>query len=1111
MTDLSQRIASLPPEKRALLEAKLLGEKPATAAAIPRRAGSGPAPLSFAQRRLWFLDQLDPGRPYYNLPLALRLKGDLDVGALARALDAIVSRHESLRTTFASKDGEPFQIVAPASRLALERRDLSGLPPGERAAALRRLLAEELARPFTLSRDPMLRASLVREDERSHVLVLLMHHIVSDGWSIGVLLEELAEGYGASRGGREPAPPALPIQYGDYAAWQRDWLAGAIGDAQLAYWKERLAGDLPLLALPSDRPRPARQSYRGAQERRLYPRELADRLEALARESGATLFMTLLAAFQGLLVRLTGQEDVLVGTPVAGRGRVETENLVGFFVNTLVVRADLSGNPTFREVLGRVRERALEAYQHQDVPFERLVETLRPERDLSHSPLFQAMFAFENYPLEQPAIPGLSVENVEFETAVSNFDVTLEFSKQERGLAALLEYQTDLFDRETAARWLANLEVLLAAAVENPDRRLWDLPVLTPEERERLVVGWNATRAEFSLERCVHELFEARAASSPDAPAAESENGRLTYRELDARANALARRLAEAGVGPDVPVGVCLERSLEAGVALLAVLKAGGCYVPLDPAHPTARLRYFLEDAGARVLVTDAARAESSPAGPWRLVRVDAETARPEDGAPVVSGVRPENLAYVIYTSGSTGLPKGVEVPHRALVNHAEAIRRAFGLAPSDRVLQFASLSFDVAAEEIFPTWAAGAAVVFRPGEAIGVPEFEALLAARKPTVVNLPAGFWHQWVAEISRRPRTLPDSLRLVVAGSERVLPDRLEDWKRQVPNVRWLNGYGPTETTITATLYEPAPGEGSSGGASVPIGRPIANARLYVVDPHDGLAPQGAAGELWIGGEGVARGYRGAPDRTAERFRANPFGPGRVYRTGDRARYRKDGNVEFLGRSDAQVKVRGFRIELAEIESALERHPAVREAAVAAREDGGENRLVAYVVFAGGDGVPTSDLRAFLREQLPPYMIPAAFVTLDALPRTASDKIDRDRLPDPGRLRGDEAFVAPRTPVEEAIAEIWSGLLRVERVGATDNFFDLGGHSLLATQVASRLRDRFGLEIPLKTLFEAPTVGDLALAIAQAQAGQTSAEELARLLEELEGEAPPEGPPT
>ena len=1101
MSDLSERIAGLSPEKRALLEAKLLGGRTA-AAPIPRRSATGPAPLSFAQRRLWFLDQLDPGRPYYNLPLALRLTGELDVAALSPALDGNVARHESLRTTYTARDGEPLQVVGASSAVPLERRDLSALSAGERGPALKRILAEELARPFDLGRDPMLRATLVRESAGSHVLVLLMHHIASDGWSLGILLQELADGYAAARTGSAAAPPPLPIQYADYAVWQREWLDGGVGERQLAYWKERLAGDLPVLALPADRPRPARQTFAGAPVRRVMPAALAERLEALSRETGATLFMALLAGFQALLARLSGQEEVLVGTPVAGRSRVETENLIGFFVNTLVVRTDLTGNPTFRELLGRVRDRALEAYGNQDVPFERLVEALRPERDLAHAPIFQAMFAFENYALDFPRMPRLEVENVEFDTAVSNFDVTLDMSRHEHGIGAVLEYRTDLFDAETAARWLENLEILLTGAAAEPDARVWDLPLLTAPERERLLVAWNATRGDFPIERCVHALFEERAAEAPDAVAAEAGESRLTYRELDRRANGLAERLAALGVGPDVAVGIRLERSLEAAVALLGVLKAGGCYVPLDPGYPEARLRYFLEDSAARVLVTDAAGAETFGVGSWKVVRVDGPDGMAAADRPPASGVGPENLAYVIYTSGSTGRPKGVEIRHRSLVNHAEAIRRAFALVPADRVLQFASLSFDVAAEEIFPSWAAGATVVFRPAEAIGVAELETLLAGKRPTVINLPAGFWHQWVSDLALGPRPLVDSLRLVVAGSERVLPDRLAEWKRHAANVRWLNGYGPTETTITATLYEPPAGE-TSAGAAVPIGRPVANVLLYVADGHGGLSPQGAAGELWIGGEGVARGYRGDPGRTEECFGANPFGPGRIYRTGDRARYRRDGSLEFLGRQDAQVKVRGFRIELAEIESTLERHPDIREAAVAAREEGGETRLVGYLVFAGGAAPSAADLRAYAKEQLPPYMIPSAFVPMDELPRTGSGKVDREKLPDPGPSRGDEEYVAPRTPIEQAIAEIWSSLLRVERIGVNDNFFELGGHSLLATQVVSRLRDRFALEVPLKVLFESPTVADFALAIAQAQAGQTSAEELARLLEELEGE--------
>jgi amino acid adenylation domain-containing protein len=1117
MSDLSRRIANLPPEKRAMLEARLLREKAAGAPApsIPRRGERGPSPLSFAQQRLWFLDQLDPGKPYYNLPLALRFTGELDVPALSRALDAIVARHEVLRTTFSTRDGEPLQVIGPPRRVALERRSLSGASEGDRTEALRRTLADELGRPFDLTRDSMLRATLVQEGDRSHVLLLMMHHIASDGWSIGALLGELAAFYEANRSGSEPSVPDLPIQYADYAVWQREWLRGGVEQSQLAYWKECLGGELPLLALPSDRPRPAQQTFAGAQERRLYARGLAEKLESLSRQEGATLFMTLLAAFQVFLSRLSGQEDILVGTPIAGRKRAETENLIGFFVNTLVIRADLTGDPTFRELLGRVRERALEAYAHQDLPFEKLVEALHPDRDLAHSPLFQVMFTFENDPISCPEMPGLSLQNVEFDTLVSNFDLTLDMALQEQRLFASIEFNTDLFGRQGVRRWLENLEVLLAGIVADPGRRLSELPLLTAVERDRLLSTWNATSAEFPAERCVHDLFEAQAASNPEAVAAELDGQSLTYGELDRRANRLAHRLRELGVGPEAPVGICLERSLETAVALLGVLKAGGAYVPLDPTYPPARLRFFLEDAGASVLLTQTRFGKVVGEGQWKTLLLDAEGERADrvDAEPPESGVEPENLAYIIYTSGSTGRPKGVEISHRSLVNHVTAVARHYSLAPSDRVLQFASLSFDVAAEEIFPTWAAGAAVVFRSGEAMGAPELQSLIESRRLTVLNLPAGFWHEWVSELSRTGQKPPPPLRLVVAGSERVLTEKLDWWRRHVnAAMRWMNGYGPTEATITATLYEPGDGE-LPATASAPIGRPIANARLYVADRHGGLAPIGAAGELWIGGEGVARGYRGDPELTARFFATDPFGPpgGRVYRTGDRVRYLPDGNLEFLGRLDEQVKVRGFRIELPEVEAALERHAAVREAAVAAREGGPEGSLAAYVVFQNGAAPTAAELRAHVKELLPGYMVPSAFVVMDALPRTESGKVDRRRLPDPGRSRdGEDGFVAPRTPLEEAVARIWADLLHVERVGALDNFFVLGGHSLLATQVISRLRETFSLELPLRVLFEAPTVAELSIAIAQSQAEQAAPEALAHLLEELEREAPASPPP-
>jgi len=1110
-TDLS------PEEKRALLAARL-------------GAVDGEAfPPSFAQKRLWFLEQLEPGRPIYNVPVAFRLDGPLDVPALERSLGEVRRRHESLRTTFRTLGGQPVQVVAPPAppgppaALDLPVSDLTGLAAGERERRALELAGAAAQRPFDLERGPLLRASLLRLGPERHVLLLCLHHIVSDGWSMGVLMNELGALYGAFRAGRPSGLPDLPIQYADYARWQSAWLTGEVLERQLAYWTEKLGGAPPALELPADRPRPAAATFRGATLARDLPGDLAQGLLDLGRREGATPFMTLLAAFQALLHRYTGQEDIVVGSPIANRTRAETEGLIGFFVNTLVLRTDLGGDPTFRELLRRVREVTLEAYAHQDLPFERLVEALQPGRDLSHTPLFQVMLVLQNAQAQGLDLGGVTVTPLEVHNAASKFDLSLFAWEKADGLATAVEYSTDLYDASRIERLLGHLETLLRGVVAGPDQRLSQLPVLSAAERRQVVVEWNATAGPYPNAERVHDLFSAQARRTPDAVAATLDGQDVTYSELDRRANRLAHHLQDLGVGPDVVVGICLERSLEMAVAVLGVLKAGGAYLPLDPAYPAQRLAFMLEDARAPVLLTQARLAPNLPAGGAAVVHLDAGwdgIAAASDAAPRCAAT-PDSLAYVIYTSGSTGIPKGVAMPHRPLVNLIawQLSRSACGAGA--RTLQFTSLSFDVAFQELFATWCGGGTLVMI-GEAArqDLAALPRLLAERGVDRLFLPfVALQHLAEACAPAGAQAgagvpAPRLKEVITAGERLEVTPAIARLFSGLPGATLDNQYGPSEShVVTAFKLEGPPEEWP---ALPPIGRPITNAAMYILDGHLKAVPVGVPGELYIGGVALARGYLDRPELTAERFVDSPFGgdqpggaAGRLYRTGDLGRFLQDGNIEFLGRADHQVKVRGFRVEPGEVEATLRRCPGVRDAVVVGREHGpGDTRLVAYLVRGGGEGEPApavEDLRAFVRERLPEYMAPSAFVLLERLPLTPSGKVDRRALPAPeaAALAPRAAHVPPRTPREETLARIWTRVLGRERVGVNDNFFDLGGHSLLATQVMSGIKQSFHVELPLRVLFERPTVAGLAAAVEEALLSAVSPEELQHVIEQLEGE--------
>ncbi|WP_164003052.1 non-ribosomal peptide synthetase, partial [Pyxidicoccus caerfyrddinensis] len=1024
-------------------------------------------PLSFAQQRLWFLDQLVPGSALYNMPAPLRLEGTLDTAALERSLSELVRRHEVLRTSFPEEAGQPLQVIAPPAPLPLECVDLSALPADAREAEARRLIEAECRKPFSLAQGPLLRALLLKLANAEHVLLLNVHHIASDGWSVGVLAREVVALYEAFSQGRPSPLPELPVQYADFAAWQRQWLQGETLEAQFSYWRQHLAGAPQVLELPTDKPRPATQSYRGATLSRLMPATLSQALSALCQREGVTSFMALLAGFQSLLSRYSGQTDVVVGTDIAGRTHADTEGLIGFFINQLVMRGDLSGDPTFRELLGRTRKATLGAYAHQDVPFEELVRVLNPERSLAHAPIFQVKLVLQNTPTIELRVPGLTFRGAENDTGSSKFDLTLSIQEGPEGLACMANYSTDLFLANTMARMLAHLQVLLEAAVAHPDTHLSSLPLLTEAERRRVLLDWNDTDAQLQ-DTSAHALIEAQARRTPDAPAVRMGERSLTYRQLDERSNQLAHHLRSLGVGPEVLVGLCVERSPELVVSILAVLKAGGAWLPLDPSYPTERLAFMLRDARPPVLLTQEKLADELPVQSELLVLLDSEwdslISRQPTHAPDVS-VLPDNLAYVIYTSGSTGRPKGTLLRHRGLCNTARSTIHSMHLRPGGRVLQFASIGFDASVWETLPTLMAGAELHLASRDELmpGAPLHQ-LLRQRAITAATLTPSVLAQL------EPLGL-EALQTLTSAGEACTPELVARWQ---PGRRFINAYGPTETTICATL------DAEVDAGRITIGRPFDNVRAYVLDASLRPVPVGVPGELFIGGAGLARGYLGRPELTAERFIPHPFSstPGeRLYRTGDKVRWLDNGQLDYLGRIDFQVKLRGFRIELGEIESVLSSHASVREAVVALREE----RLVAYVVTQEGQSLDALSLRSFLQQRLPEYMVPSAFVALDTLPLTSSGKVDRKALPAPdGAVAASAGYVAPRNETEQRLAALWSELLRVEQVGLHDNFFELGGHSLLVTQVVSRIRASFGVELPLHTLFEAPTLEALAQAV-------------------------------
>ena len=1031
-------------------------------------------PLSSAQQRLWFLSQMTPDSPVYNVPMAFRLSGPLNQVALERSLTEIVRRHEILRTSFRVRQRQPLQIISQPTQVTLPLVNLSALPEHEQEIKIQQVKRDEATQPFDLSQDLLLRGKLVRLAETEHILLITTHHIVFDGWSFDIFCRELSTLYDAFDADRPSPLGDLPIQYVDFAAWQRAWLRDEKLEFLLTYWRDQLNHPPPALQLPSDRPRPAVQTLRGAWHSFVLSQDLAASLKGLSVQAGSTLFMTLLAAFNVLLYRYTGQDDLVVGTPIANRHQTQFEGLIGPFINTLALRSQLAPDMSFRELLTQVKAVSLQAFLHQDLPFERLVEELNLERSLSHSPLFQVMFSLQNKPPPSLELSGLAVSDLAVNTGTAKFDLSLGITDVPHGLQGIAEYSLDIFQSATIERLVGHLQVLLEDIVVNPDTPIGQLSLLTEAERQQLLVRWNATHSDFPKDACAHQLFEAQAVHRADAVAAVSEDRQLTYRELNSRANQVAHHLLSLGVGPEKLVGICMERSLEMIVSILGTLKAGGAFLPLDPMYPPERLAFMLEDAQASVLLTQQRLVGRLPQRVSQIICLDADWRSMADHSQEnpASGVEPDNLAYVIYTSGSSGLPKGVEIEHTSLVNLITWHQTVFHVTSTDRATQLAGPAFDASVWEIWPYLTAGATIYLPDEDTLLSPtRLIQWLAANEITISFLPTPLAESVLAE--EWPADM--ALRILLTGG-----DRLHHAPRRKLPFLLVNNYGPTENTVVSTW---TPVTESDQGLPPPIGRPIFNTQLYVLDPHRQPVPVGVPGELYVGGVGLARGYLNRAELTAARFIPHPLSDdpaARLYRTGDLVRYLPDGNLDFLGRIDNQVKVRGFRIELGEIEAVLGQHPGVREAVVVDQEETPtQKRLAAYYVVKDQENSPTiDDLRSFLRQKLPDYMLPSLFVELDLLPLTPNGKVDRRALPTPEKIHlGQAENLAPRDLLELQLTRAWGEVLGIENVGVRDNFFEIGGQSLSAVRLVSQIEKLTGNKLPVSGLFQAPTVEQLA----------------------------------
>ncbi|MBS1808496.1 MAG: amino acid adenylation domain-containing protein [Acidobacteria bacterium] len=1089
MRHITQRIEHLSPAKRALLEMQLRERARLAEKKIQPRENRTTAPLAFNQESLWFLEQLNPNTATYNLSDAMRLRGSLDAEALQQTLETIVARHEALRTTFATVEGEPQQIIHETQVVTIYRLDLSQQPEGE--TEMLRLLSQEAERPFDLTRGPLVRFWLVGMQEDEHVLFVLLHHILSDGWSVGVFWQEFAQLYQSFAQGQHPTLAPLPIQFGDYTEWQRQQKAKDI-DEQLAYWKTQLDGAPALLELPTDRPRPAVQSFRGAQATMTLPDELRNALKNLSKQEGATLFMTLLATFNVLLTRYTGQEDIVLGSPLAGRSQQETENLIGFFANVLVMRTDVTGNPSFRELLKRTKDTVLGAFSHQEVPFEKLVAELRPERSLSYNPIFQTAFALQNESAAELKIPGLQLQPVKLGSMTAKFDLLMSLCEVPQGLRATVEYSTDLFDPATIERLLHHYQNLLQGIVVNPLSQISELPLLSAAEQHQLLVEWNNTATDYPRDLCIQELFEAQAERTPEAVAVVAGGIHLTYRELNRRANQVAHALRADGIQPDTLVGILTERSLLTVIGILGILKAGAAYLPLDASSPSARLQFMLEDAQAPVILTQQKMLPQLPETQAKVICLDRDweiISKQSEANPSLTTTS-TNLAYAIYTSGSTGQPKGTAIVHRA-VNRLVFNTNYVQLDESDCIAQVATMSFDAATFELWGALLHGARLVIIAKDiALSPQEFAAQLREHHVTTMFVTTALFNL----LSREAPMAFSTLKTLMFGGEACDPNCIREvLKNGAPN-RLLHVYGPTENTTFSSwhLIEQVP----ENAATVPIGRPISNSTMYLLDRYLKPVPVGVPGEVYVGGDGLAREYLHQPELTAEKFRvlrfesraSNPESripnpESRLYRTGDLARYLPDGSIEFIGRKDHQIKLRGFRIELGEIEAALLAHPAIQDCLVVVANGQGEKRLLAYYVVASAPAPTVSELRDFMKQRLPDYMLPASFFKLDEMPLTPNGKVDRQKLPQPTLFTEPSQDVAQATDeLEVQLTRIWEQVLNVKPIGVRDNFFALGGHSLIAVRLFTAIEKAFGQRLPLATLFQFPTIEQLAEVIRQ-----------------------------